>query len=167
MITLTLGTNTYITLADAETYHTTYGNVDWTSTVDDEAKKLALVLATQAVDLLYGQKFLSFVSVETQPLLFPRASFYDNDARYHTTYPTSLKNAVCEIALMSLLGADILPMASAAQNVKAESIQVGGISINTQNYKANEGESFEGFRKVDILLRPILRQQGSSWRLKA
>lgn len=166
-ITLTVPTNTYVTLADADAYHTIYANADWTGNTDDEARKQALILATQSVDLLYGAKYLSIIASETQSLLFPRSAFTDNNGRYVTSIPTALKNAVCEIALLNLNGTNIFPIANTANNVKSETLQVGGVSISTQNYRANESETFEGFRKVDILLRAVLKQVPTSFRIRA
>jgi len=164
-ITLTVGTNTYVSLEDADAYHTAYANTDWAGT--DELKKQALVLATQSVDLLYGSKYLGILADQAQALLFPRQSFYDNDGRNISGIPTSLKNAVCELAMMQLNDIDIFPVASTATNVKDETLKVGGISISTTNYRSNEGETFDGFRKIDILLRPILKAATGSWRFKA
>ena len=166
-----IGANTYVSLADAETYHTNYANTDWTGNTDDEMKKQALVTATQAVDLLYGERYMSTIYPDSaQALLFPRLWFMDTDARIvrENTIPECLKRAVYELALMQLNGVDVFPMQAIGSLVKTASVKVGDIATATEYFKAAEGESFAGFRKVDILLRPILKsKQAGSWRLRA
>lgn len=166
-ITITVGTNSYVSLVDAETYHTTYANTDWTGLTDDEAKKQALVLATQAVDLLYGTKFMSILASSSQALLFPRLQFTDNNGRLVSGIPSCLANAVAELALKQLNGDDIFPTANTTGNVKAESITVGGISIRTDKYAPASVEAYEGFNKVEIMLRPVLKQVSGNWSLRA
>ena len=165
-----IGANTYVSLADAETYHTNYGNVDWTGNADDELKKQALVLASQAVDLLYGAKYMSGILPDsTQALLFPRMWFTDNDSRIvkENNIPLCLKNAVCEIALLQMAGENIFPLASTGNLVKTSKVKVGDIETSTEYFKAAENETYSGFRKVDIILRPILKTATGGWRLRA
>jgi hypothetical protein len=164
------GANTYVSLVDAATYHATFGNSAWTDLTDDDIKSQALVLATQSVDLLYGERYDSAIfPSSTQELLWPRMWFTDANQRIvlDGTIPKALKDAVAEIALLSLDGVDIFPLAATAQNVRDQTIQVGGISISTSNYRPNSGESFTGFRKVDIVIRPILKRTFAGWSLKA
>jgi hypothetical protein len=162
--------NTYISLADAEVYHTAMGNVDWTTNTDDEAKKQALVLATQSIDLLYGSKFESYIYfTSNQSLLFPRAQFWDANYRLVTdaTIPAALKNAVSEVALMQMAGTNIFPMQSTTGLIKSEDLKAGKVSISTTYAKPQQGESFEGFRKIDLIIAPLLKQTAGNWGLKA
>jgi hypothetical protein len=157
---------------EADAYFETYGNLAWDDGpnwdgFDDEAKKQALVLGTQAVDLLYGAKYMSYIALESQPLLFPREQFYDNDGRTVNGIPACLKNVVAELALKTLSGEDVFPIESTSNNTKISGITVGGIAINRQTFKADAGETFDGFRKIDILIRPIVKQKNPSWRIKA
>jgi hypothetical protein len=167
--TKVVGANSYLTLAEAEGYHSLYGNTDWADAADDEVRKQALVLATKAVDLLYGSKYLSFMYPDSnQPLLFPRAYFWDNTGRIipEHTIPLSLKDAVSEIALMQINGANIFPMQSTSGLVKSDNVKLGSLGVVTDYIRAPEGETFDGFRKIDILMLPLLRKPGN-WSLKA
>ena len=160
-IELVVEENTYVTLEEADAYFSKYGNAEWTGT--DDARAQALVSATQAIDALYGSKFMGIMYSESQPLLFPRQSFNDKDGRYVSGIPAALKNATCEIALMAVTGADIFPEASNSNNVRSEQVQVGALSISNEYFKAPQGVSFDGFRKIDLLLRPLLKSATRAW----
>jgi len=169
-----VGANSYVSLEAADAYHAAYGNLDWPGDESSEQKNQSLILATQSVDLLYGPRYLSFVYPDThQSLLFPRAWFTDNNGIIvpENTIPVCLINAVCEVALMNLQGIDIIPVESSANYIKAESVKVGGVAIEQEYWLPKTQESYEGFRKVDLLLYPILKtKSGSSggygmWRL--
>lgn len=166
-----LGANSYVTHTDADAYHAIQGNDVWIATTDTDLIKQCLILATQAVDLLYGARYQSCIYPDsTQALLFPRMWFMDANARIvkENTIPKCLKDAVCEVALMQLNGDDIFPLASTSNLVKLKKIKAGDIASDIEYFKAAEGESFAGFRKVDIILRPILKApQEASWRLRA
>jgi hypothetical protein len=152
--------NSYVSLEEADNYHTLYNNLDWAGT--DAELEQALILATQSVDLLYGPKYLSWKKIESlSPLLFPRLWFYDNNYQIVTQndIPPALKNAVCEIALMQLQGIDIFPQANLDKNVKLGKVKVGDIEVENQyvGSRGPEVESFANFRKIDLILQPLLK----------
>lgn len=102
-LTLTVGENTYITQADADSY---FGgrlySTAWTNAATGERDQ-ALVMATKAIDrlALRGSKADS-----SQPLQFPRC--YVNTSGTFTcedAVPQIIADAVCEEAL-ALLGYD-------------------------------------------------------------
>jgi hypothetical protein len=151
--------NSYVSLEEANSYHALYNNLDWAAT--DSELEQALILATRSVDLLYGPKFISYKRVDSiSPLLFPRYSFYDNNFQLisQTTIPKCLKNATCQLALMQLLGEDILPIESADSNIKMGRIKIGDIEIENE-YQSNKkiSETYTGFNQVELLLQPILK----------
>jgi hypothetical protein len=172
------GANSYVTLAEADAYHALYGNTDWpqpvapaiplTPTPDEIAAEEAraallepaLILATQSLDLLYGHKYASCsVPNSTQALLFPRYTFYDRFGRIvnENTIPKSLKDAQCEIALLSFLGEDIMPLPNDDSNVESQDVTVGDVSTSVTYVTRAQGETYPGFNKVDKLLYPILK----------
>lgn len=165
------GANTYVSLADADAYHTTYGNLDWTGVVDDELRKASLVMATQSVELLFGDRYMSeLIYGSTQSFLFPRYMFYDLNGRTINSnqIPLALKNAVCEIALLHITGNDIFPQPSSLSMVKSKKIKVGDVDTSIDYFKSIESERFPGFYKIEKILAPILRPTVSgSFRLKA
>lgn len=155
--------NTYVTVAYADSYHLLANNTDW-STAETADKELALVKATAAVDLLYGPLYLSQILNNGQSLLFPRYGFYDNHKNLQTqsTIPTCLKNAVCEAALLALAGTDMFPEVSQNANIKNQSDKVGELSTSVTYFKPPEASTFEGYRKVELLLYPILFKKSKS-----
>jgi len=112
-MTLTVGTDTYISLVDAEIYVSThYRNVDpefkaWGDNIDTD-KEILLRKATQAIDRL---PFVGVKSTSVQLLEFPRA-LYTDYANYGVNVifsfegmmvevdtPQAVLDAQCEIAL--------------------------------------------------------------------
>jgi len=106
-ITLTVGTNTYITLADAETYHGDRLWADsWTSATDDDKSK-ALIMACRIIDVqpIKGRK----QNLLGQTLQFPRylPEDYSIDPMMvpnlvNGEVPDCVKYAQCEQALWLL-----------------------------------------------------------------
>jgi len=150
--------NTYITLAEANTYHTLYGNTNWQGT--DAEKEQALVLACQSLDNLYGPRYLSgLLPNSTQALLFPRMYFVDNNGIIvnQNQIPKSIKNAQAELALKALLNENMFPEENTNAGVASESVKVGEITTSTSYARRPETSSFDGYKKIDTLLYPVLR----------
>lgn len=166
-ITITVGTNSYASVAEADAYFTQFGNEDWTSITDEDQKAQALILATQSVDLLYGKKFASLMNSDSQSLLFPRVPFVDKDGRTISGIPSSLKNAVAEVALMQINGQDIFPEESETNNIKKSQVTVGGITLIGEKYAPGDSAAYDGFSKVEMILRPLFKSTSANWRIKA
>ena len=135
---LVVGTNTYISLADAETYFDNIlNNETWNCTTTNR-KNIALMSATKNIDKL---KLRGMKAVSTQTLKFPRAIynafntshryFYDN---YFTIYENwyietsvqqSVLDAVCEEA-QELLVSKSKRLSLQEQGVKA--FKLGNLS---------------------------------------
>lgn len=159
--------NSYVTLDEADAYHSLYQHDDWTGTT--AILEQALINATQSVDLLFGSQYLSERSLNsTGALLWPRLAFYDKNNVFITdTYiPVNLKSAVCEIALLSLNGVEIFPVDSTERNAHSIKIKIGDLETQT-DYAHTQGvpESYPGFRKIDLLLYPILRSSNKPTRI--
>src|SRR5258706_465381 len=74
------GANSYISVADADSYHSTRGNSTWTeaSTSPDQGKTAALIRATKAIDSRYRGRFPGFrTNGRYQSLDWPRTAAYD------------------------------------------------------------------------------------------
>jgi hypothetical protein len=165
------GAESYISAADATTYHTARGNTLWTGT--DAVKEAALRRAAAYLDGHYrkrwkGQKVYPL----TQAMEWPRAgvkvvdeqiyydvppSFYDSEYSGFlaiTTIPQRLKDAQCELALRALSG-DLA--ADATAGVKREKIDV----IETE-YFAGTAPGQVAYPLVDQLLSDFLKPSGST-----
>lgn len=160
--------NGYITLDYADDYHTLYGNADWEGLSDDE-KELAIVHSTRALDLLYGRRYLSSIPPgSNQSLLWPRYAFYDNNNRYvgGSTIPKVLKDALCELSLLSGLGTDVYAKPTSEGTTTDESFKVDDIQITTKYSKALEpAETYTGYYKIEIMLSDILASKTVPLRL--
>lgn len=104
-ISLTLGTNTYITLEDAELYFETRLNAElWENATDDDKSK-ALIMATKKINKM---NFIGVKKVITQTLEFPRLYEQKNTDNFPynylsiADYPEEIEDAVCEEALAIL-----------------------------------------------------------------
>lgn len=152
--------NSYVDVTYADSYLGMFGYADWTSITDPVIKQNALVAATQAVELMYGQRYLSFPSRSVQSLLFPRYLLIVNRIQIISqgTIPDQLKRAVCEVALMSVQGSDIFPLPKTDNFLRSKKLAIsGGPSKDVSWSKNPVTEQFLGFNKVELLLKPILR----------
>jgi hypothetical protein len=156
--------NSYVSEAYADAYHTLYQNLDWATdgSIPDATKQLALMQASKACDLLYGQQYLSMPATSAQALLFPRFTFVVNQRQLisSTQIPAQLMNAVCELALMYLDGTEIFPTPNTDAQLLSTGVKVGGLSTTTTYAHAPNVEQFTGFWHVEMLLAPILKGRG-------
>jgi len=150
--------NSYVTLIEADAYFTATGNLGWAG--DDDFKNQNLINATAAMDATYGPRYISFLQDEvTQALLWPRQQIWDRHSRRinDDQIPVSLKNAQCEMALLSQNGVDLYPEGRLSNQLTGESKSVGDLSISaTYQRSATEQATYDGFRKVEQILWPIL-----------
>lgn len=168
-MSLTLGTDTYITLLDARTYCSD-NDLATLPEVDADAEKL-LRRATKALDRVYGNKYLGYASVAGQPLYWPRtlatavtphgdgeAWLYTIDAdgnpRNLTGIPHELGYATTELALMLQNGDDIytqpFPFLKEELN-KIDTLESRKVYSNVSGY------SEDPLYSIKLLLRPILK----------
>ena len=103
--------NSYISLADADTYLSTYGRVassDTWNDITDDQKKLALVLAANALNTF---KYRGKPVTRTQNLAFPRFTWYQINKEGKTQYK-SFFWATREEELTSIISADDISVSS-------------------------------------------------------
>jgi hypothetical protein len=130
---LVVGTDTYITLTEANTYWSNRNNSVWAA-ASDPAKEAALREATQYVDSAYtfiGEQIL------TNVLAWPRYNAYVTtgnlkDVFYDAnTIPPQVKNACAELAL-SALGGRLIAVKDRGGMVKREKVDVIEIEYSDQ-----------------------------------
>lgn len=151
-----VGANSYISVAEADTYFEIYKNDAWAGEIED--KEHALIQATAAVELLFGHKFIGHINNARQDLLFPRYAFYDTYGRLHghNSIPKCLRDAVCEVAVMQLNFQEILPEASDISFIKKKSVTIDVIKQDIEYNAGYKTETYPGYRKVELILKPIL-----------
>jgi hypothetical protein len=153
--TVVANANSYVTVADADTYHALYANTDWAA-VASQDKEDACIIATQAVDLIFGEQFASFKYQDVQSLLWPRYSFYtvDGNLIQYNQIPSNLKVAVYQLALLHTQGNTLVADLDPASYATEESLKVGELSIS-RKYKQAVDRTID--RKVSLILRPVLK----------
>ncbi len=119
-MTLTVGTDTYISVTDANTYFAGRLNASgWTSPYQEQA----LRMACKALD---RENWIGTIGTTTQALCWPRLGVTDKDGRDMTgIVPQAIKDAQCELALKML--ADDLTDDSGTLGVKR--INAGGVAL--------------------------------------
>ena len=162
---LVVGTNSYVSLADAEAYALDRIDTDsWdTATPVDQAR--ALVTATRLIDM---KQYVGQMAVASQALAWPRVNATFMDPRFGgivtiptTVIPERVKRAVIEQALHILSNENLLEFTA----VDFERIKVGPIEIeaSAENHVSAPKES----PLVADLVRPLLARASTSqmwWR---
>lgn len=116
--------NSYVSVADADDYHTLRNNTGWDS-LSDEVKQASLLYATSHIDARYS--WPGYVGNVNQSLGWPRTSAYDKEGRILSSVPQKLKDAVCELALIHATTEAINSTFERGGAIKAE--QVGPVSV--------------------------------------
>lgn len=130
---LTLNTNSYVEIDDADEYfETRIDSANWFD-ANDEIKEQALVTATTLID---DRAWIGYAVSSSQALAWPRenAIYVDNRLGQQVTIannvvPSQVKVAVYEQALHLLNNEDLL----AGKTQTFESISVGSISVSDSN----------------------------------
>jgi hypothetical protein len=149
-----INAESYISVADADTYHSNRGNSIW-ATLTTTAKEQLLRKSTDYIEQVYRLRWLGYRHTEDQALSFPRDevprrdftflnqfSFYPNDE-----VPNEVKNACAELALKANndeLAPDIERL---ARREKVGVLEVE-YDINSPAYVV--------YRAIDNLLAPFL-----------
>jgi len=157
--------NSYVSVADADTYHATYtGSTDW-SGAENATKERALIAATQYLDIEHEGRWRGVKDSSTQSLAWPRCDAEDSDGYLidSDALPQKLKDACCELALRVVLGDDLLGVVTEPGDVASESVTVGPISTAVEyvNGRPDVGNSYP---RVESLLKSLLQETGRVYR---
>jgi hypothetical protein len=155
---LVLNTNSYVTIADADTYfETRIDSAEW-EVADDETKEQALVTATQLID---ERHWIGAAVSSSQALAWPRknAIYYDPRMGQQITVandevPSQIKIAVYEQALHLVQNEDLI----AQKTQTFESISVGSISLSDNNNDVTKTSITPSI--ILRPLRPLIRRDG-------
>lgn len=156
--------NSYLSVAEANTYHTTFTqSANWTA-ASLATKQAALIAATQYLDTEYGGRWRGVKGTSTQALAWPRANVVDEDG-YTADWnkvPQRLKDACAELALRVVLGDDLLGTVTDPGEVVSESKALGPIS-KTVTYASAKPHHYQ-YPKIEALLRSLLVAAGRVYR---
>ena len=159
---ITAGTDTYITLAAADTYIATmpgtYAAV-WAALATDAIKEKFLKRAARYLDTHYLGRWVGSIMTTTQVMSFPRYGT-DNEGRViDSSYPTNLKYAQCEVAARMANSEELNTDLSRGGEIVRE--KIGPIETEFEN-TAPIGTVYQ---EVEALLKLLLLQRGSTSRL--
>lgn len=143
----------YLSVADADAYHTRFGNTSWTGTTPE--KEIALRRATQYIDATYGLRWQGQRVNSVQALDWPRYDVVTRDGYVldSTTLPQALKDATAEMAI-ACLEEDPMPSPDVNAEIKKERFKVGPIEEETEYVDGKSETTYH--RKVSSLLTPLL-----------
>jgi hypothetical protein len=139
--------NTYISLADANTYWTERGSPSEWDSANVAEKSAALLYATAWLDDNF--RWYSYVYKTTQSLGWPRYSYFDDEGREvpSATVHQKIKDATCEMALNHLKG-----NINSSDNEGIKSEKLGDASITYSGGSSSKSYSFikVGLRQYGI-----------------
>ena len=146
------GAESYISVADASTYHSNRGNTAWASLSTDAIREQCLRKATDFMRQAYRSRWQGYKVNEDQALDWPRYGVeVEGYAVDSDIVPTEIKNACAELALKAS-SADLNP--DLTQGVLSE--QVGSISVT---YDKNSPQRTR-YAAIDAMLSPYLKAGG-------
>lgn len=151
----------YLSLADADSYFTARSVAAWTGA--NSAKEAALIAATEYIDIRWGDLLKGSLEFpDTQALLFPRLNVYDNEDRALTGIPQRLERATAEYALISL-SQSLMPnptIESSGKMVIEESDETGPIK-ETKKYQSGYLTK-RPYPKADALMACFILGSGTT-----
>ncbi len=150
-MTLTVGADTYATLAEADAYASDMGWTDWTAS--DAVKESALRQATHYLDTSYD--WLGSISDTAQVLAWPRTGVVDREGREIAVdaIPATLKYAQIELAKLGIGQA----LVASASSGDVSAIQAGSVSITFS--KGQTASETTKFAWVDRLLSGLFKSR--------
>lgn len=143
---ITVGTDSYASLAEADDYHVRRANADWAAATT-AAKEAALLRATAYLDGRY--RWIGQIASLTQSLAWPRFGAIDGEGRALAGIPAPVREACCELARAALAG-DLAPAQPRGGMVTSES--VGAVSVSY----AVDAPGGTAYPAIDLLLRGLV-----------
>jgi len=120
------GTNSFVSLADANAYFADRPNSTWTAATDEE-KEFALISGTDYLIQQYTGRWVGYITSTSQDLPWPRSGVYTSDGVMisSSVVPDAIKNATSEMALRSLSNANLVVDTSPGkENLKSNKTDV-------------------------------------------
>lgn len=152
----------FCSVAEANTYHASYGNTAWTGE-DETEREIHLRIASQYMEAKFAKRWKGRRILSTQALSWPRYDVEDDDGYCvdSNIVPAAVKQACAVLALKSLSGTDLTPDLSSG-SVKRTKVKVGDIEEETEYTSAKREET--AFNLAEGLLRRYLEPVGRIYR---
>ena len=138
--------NSYITVAFADTHHADRNNTIWIDDIDPTEKQAVLIRATDYIDKRFGRKFRGERKTRGQALEWPRTSAFDDDGFIFPDLPLQLQKATAEYALRAF-NVGVLSPDPLSPN-PAQSMESPAVARSTDVIKGNVARKRE---KVGVL----------------
>lgn len=155
---LTVGSDTYISVSDADTYasnHFISDDVSVWNNASTSNKEAALRQATQYIDSRFRDRFVGVIQSTAQSLEWPRTNAVDRSGRTLTGTPQVVKDATVELAKERLVAdGNLVPVEDRGGKVKREA--VGSIEVEYMD-GAPPGRTY---KFAEMLLSQVLRKGG-------
>jgi hypothetical protein len=146
----------YISVADASTYHANRGNTAWAALASDTLREQALRKATDYIEQNYRLRFAGRRVTQEQALSWPRYDVLRDDGYYYypgDEVPTEVKNACAELALKASTD-ELSP--DLTQGVIREKVDV--LEVEYDKYSPQSPR----YTAIDRLLSPFLSGSSAS-----
>lgn len=165
---ITVGTDSYITLANARTYATLFSLSGVESAADlldvgavaaaDATAEANLKIAAKSLDRVFGNKYLGTKATSTQSLAWPRnvgqvgtSIDADGNPRDFSSLPVELGEAQVELCSLIQSGVDVLAQIDGAVTSVIEELDV----LKSQKQYAKSFQ-IDPLHRVKTILRPLL-----------
>jgi hypothetical protein len=158
--------NSYVTVAEADTYFTDRSEESWAATT--ESKEAALIKATDYVETRWIEKYRGRVEFPDTPqaLGFPRLDLYTKQGTLISGIPTNLKKAIFEYALKALTTSLFLEptIDDTGQKLTLKRSKVGPIEKEVEYAEGSTVSSIKPFASADLLMKQYVTTGGSNFR---
>lgn len=151
-MTLTVGSDTYISVADADAYFVARDVASWPAATS-QAREAALLQATVYLDGAYT--FIGRIASSAQALAWPRLGAIDGDGRSLEGIPGRLAHACAELALVALTS-PLAPPEHRGGRVTEE--RIGPLSVSY----ADGAPAGRSFPYIDLLLCGLIVPAGAT-----
>ena len=156
-MTLTVGTDSYIEIAQADTYHLDRNNLDWATQTDPE-KEAVIRKATDYLDRTYD--WIGEQATQAQRLEWPRTGAYDSNGFLIEGIPWQVEEATSIVADLYRQGSvDLEGVVSSDRAVKKEKVDVIEVEYDVA-FKTTGGDVLT---HVTGLIQPLLDASRSGW----
>ena len=138
------GANSYASVAFADSYFADRGDTIWDS-LGNAAKEIALIKATDYIDMRFKLLFIGCRKSRDQSLHWPRLNAVQADGWWITSdeVPVDLQKATVEYALQAAQAGDLLAKEATDSNASpkiAETVKVGPITVS-EKYQDSAAQS--------------------------
>jgi hypothetical protein len=144
----------YLSVADADAYHTAHGNTGWTG--DDAVKEVALRLATRWLNATYQARWIGDRFSSGQALSWPREDAeVDGYVLDAADLPQQLLDATAELALKQVEGDTLFADMSDEGTLKSTTVRVGPIT-DSKTYQGGS-RGIKRYRLAEALVSVLLK----------